>query len=93
MVSYCTVPDEGGYTTFQNANVHVKPQLHASVFFSYMNPVTTEHDTGWTSHSGCPVTKGTKRIVVHWMRVGVSEEEPWDSFNTLGIPKHLAEDC
>jgi hypothetical protein len=93
MVSYCTVPKRGGATNFQNAGAHVKPEAGSAAFFSYMNPETKSMDNGWTTHSGCPVVEGTKRIVVHWMRVGVNAEEPWDSFNTLNIPKHLAEDC
>jgi 2OG-Fe(II) oxygenase superfamily len=92
MVSYCTVPKRGGSTNFKNADVHVKPELGAAVFFSYMDPVTKKMDTGWTTHSGCPVVEGTKRIVVHWMRVGVSTEEPWDSLNTMDIPKRMLED-
>jgi hypothetical protein len=92
MVSYCTVPKRGGSTNFKNAHVHVKPELGAAVFFSYMDPITKKMDTGWTTHSGCPVLEGTKRIVVHWMRIGVSAEEPWDSLNTLNIPKRMLEE-
>ena len=35
-----------------------------------------------TQHSGCPVLEGEKRIVTQWIRLGVSEETPWDSFDT-----------
>ena len=93
MVAYCTVPARGGATNFQNAGIHVKPEKGSAAFFSYMNADTHDMDTGWTTHSGCPVVEGTKRIVVHWMRVGVSADEPWDSFNTLNIPKRFVEDC
>lgn len=83
MVMYCDVPAAGsGATNFQQANVHVKPTLGAAVFFAYMNPTTGIHDDGFTTHSGCPVTVGTKRIAVQWMRVGVDEDNPWDSFDT-----------
>jgi hypothetical protein len=92
MVAYCTVPTKGGATNFQNVGAHVKPELGAAVFFSYMNADTKVMDTGWTTHSGCPVVEGTKRIVVHWMRVGVTAEEPWDSFNTLNIPTASVEE-
>ena len=44
-------------------------------------------DKGFTEHSGCPVYEGTKRIVTQWVRLGVDSENPWDSFNTLGIKK------
>ena len=42
-------------------------------------------DTGFTEHSGCPVYEGEKKIVTQWVRLGVDQENPWDSFNTLGI--------
>lgn len=81
MVMYCDVPELGGGTNFQNANVFAKPQQGAAAFFSYMDPKTGDHETGFTSHSGCPVLLGTKRIAVQWMRVGVDTENPWDSFD------------
>jgi hypothetical protein len=82
MVMYCDVPDLGGATNFQQANVFVKPAQGAAAFFSYMDPVTKIHDQGFTTHSGCPVLEGTKRIAVQWMRIGVDSENPWDSFDT-----------
>jgi len=87
MVMYCDVPELGGATNFQNSNVFVKPELGAAAFFSYMNPKTGDHETGFTSHSGCPVLLGTKRIAVQWMRVGVDNENPWDSFDTNTISR------
>ena len=85
MVMYCTAPDKGGSTNFRNANVHVKPELHAAVFFSYLDKDTNKMDTGWTEHSGCPVREGKKSIAVQWLRIGVDEENPWNSFNTLTV--------
>ena len=85
MVMYCDVPELGGATNFQHANVFVKPLKGAAAFFSYMDPVTTRHEEGFTTHSGCPVLEGTKRIAVQWMRIGVDEENPWDSFDTNTI--------
>lgn len=88
MVMYCDVEGlVGGATNFQNAGVYVKPELGAAAFFSYMNPQTMDAETGFTTHSGCPVIEGTKKIAVHWMRIGVDEENPWDSYNTLTIKK------
>lgn len=87
MVMYCDVPDIGGGTNFQNSNVFVKPKAGAAAFFSYMDPKTRRHEEGFTSHSGCPVYKGTKRIAVQWMRVGVDLENPWDSFDTNTVKK------
>ncbi|KAL3942440.1 MAG: hypothetical protein SGBAC_003363 [Bacillariaceae sp.] len=88
MVMYCDVEGlVGGATNFQNSGVYVKPELGAAAFFSYMDPETRNVETGFTTHSGCPVVEGTKKIAVHWMRIGVDEENPWDSFNTLTIQK------
>ena len=93
MVMYCTVPEKGGYTNFGQAGVIAKPQVGAAAFFSYMDNATKIKDSGFTTHSGCPVIEGTKRIAVQWMRIGVDAENPWDSFNTLTIKKEDAEDC
>lgn len=93
MVMYCDATDLlGGGTNFQNANVFVKPKVGTAAFFSYLNAETMQKESGFTSHSGCPVIEGTKRIAVHWMRHGVDKENPWDSFNTLTIQKG-EEDC
>jgi 2OG-Fe(II) oxygenase superfamily len=92
MVMYCDVPELGGGTNFQNSNVFVKPTAGAAAFFSYMDPRTQRHEEGFTSHSGCPVFKGTKRIAVQWMRVGVDLENPWDSFDTNTVKKQPAVD-
>lgn len=92
MVMYCDVPELGGGTNFQNANVFVKPEVGTAAFFSYLNAETMEKEAGFTSHSGCPVIEGTKRIAVHWMRHGVDSDNPWDSFNTLTV-KRGEEDC
>lgn len=86
MVMYCTIPEDGrGGTNFQQSNVYIKPTLGAGVYFSYMNPTTMIHDEGFTTHSGCPVLYGTKRIAVQWMRHGVDLDNPWDSFDTNNI--------
>mmetsp|Transcript_7969 Transcript_7969/g.18446 ORF Transcript_7969/g.18446 Transcript_7969/m.18446 type:complete len:266 (+) Transcript_7969:1589-2386(+) len=79
MVMYCTVPKRGGATNFQHAGVHVRPETGAAAFFSYLDNDKHTMDTGWTSHSGCPVIEGEKKIAVHWMRLGVDAENPWDS--------------
>ena len=87
MVMYCDVAESGGHTNFRNSGVHVKPEKNAAVFFSYIDPAALIMDTGFTEHSGCPVYEGTKRIVTQWIRLGVDNENPWTSFNTLGIKK------
>lgn len=84
MVIYCTLPEQGGFTNFQNANVHVKPKAGDAVFFSYFDPLTNVTDFGLTQHSGCPVYEGEKKIITQWVRYGVSSERPHSAFNTLG---------
>mmetsp|Transcript_24881 Transcript_24881/g.58769 ORF Transcript_24881/g.58769 Transcript_24881/m.58769 type:complete len:469 (-) Transcript_24881:284-1690(-) len=90
MVMYCTMPEVGGHTNFKNAGVHVKPTKGGAVFFSYIDPETKVTDKGLTEHSGCPVLVGEKKIVTQWIRLGVDDENPWDSFNSLGLK--LSED-
>lgn len=86
-VMYCETADEGGHTNFRNAGVHVKPERGNAIFFSYIDPQTKVMDTGFTEHSGCPVFAGSKKIVTQWIRLGVDHDNPWDSFNTLGVKK------
>lgn len=88
MVMYCTIPELGGHTNFRNAGVHVRPKTGNAVFFSYIDPDTLITDSGFTEHSGCPVIKGEKKIVTQWIRLGVNNETPWDSFNSLGLKKY-----
>jgi len=85
MVIYCTIPEKGGFTNFQNSNIHVKPNSGSGVFFSYFNPLTNVTDNGLTQHSGCPVYEGEKKIITQWVRYGVSSERPHQAFNTLTI--------
>uniref|UniRef100_A0A7S4AD37 Fe2OG dioxygenase domain-containing protein n=2 Tax=Pseudo-nitzschia australis TaxID=44445 RepID=A0A7S4AD37_9STRA len=85
MVIYCTIPEKGGFTNFQNSNVHVKPNSGSAIFFSYFDPLTNVTDNGLTQHSGCPVYEGEKKIITQWVRYGVSTETPHDAFNTLDI--------
>ena len=88
MVMYCDTEGlVGGGTNFGNAGVFVRPKVGAAAFFSYLDPDTHIHESGFTSHSGCPVTEGVKRIAVHWMRIGVDKEKPWDSFDTNNVHK------
>mmetsp|Transcript_27727 Transcript_27727/g.76306 ORF Transcript_27727/g.76306 Transcript_27727/m.76306 type:complete len:232 (-) Transcript_27727:55-750(-) len=85
MVIYCQAAEEGGHTNFGHVGVHIKPRPFDAIFFSYIDPETNLTDTGKTTHSGCPVYSGTKQIVTHWMRRGVSEDKPYFDFNSLGV--------
>lgn len=85
MVIYCKIPEKGGHTNFQNANVHVKPKPGDAVFFSYFDPLTNITDHGLTQHSGCPVYEGEKKIITQWVRYGVDSKTPHSAYNTLNI--------
>ena len=82
IVMYCDIPAVGGQTRFRNSNVHIIPKKYAATFFSYIDPKTMKMDSGFTEHSGCPVIEGEKKIVTQWIRLGVSDADPWNSFNT-----------
>jgi hypothetical protein len=82
IVMYCDIPRVGGATRFRNSNVHIRPRQYAATFFSYIDPVTMKMDSGLTEHSGCPVVEGDKKIVTQWIRLGVDDENSWDSFNS-----------
>lgn len=84
--NFCsTIPDEGGNTNFNQANVHVKASKGSAIFFSYMDPLSKVMDYGFTTHSGCPVFEGEKKIVTQWVRYGVDKTVTHSSFNTLNI--------
>jgi hypothetical protein len=82
MVIYCTIPERGGHTNFRNANVHIKPSVGSAVFFGYIDPKTKVMDNAFTTHSGCPVYEGEKKIVTQWVRYGVSKERHSDNLNS-----------
>ena len=84
MVLYCTIPTQGGATNFRNAGLHIQGKKYQAVFFSYIDPETKIMDNGFTEHSGCPVVEGTKVIATEWIRLGVTQELPWNAYNTLG---------
>jgi hypothetical protein len=82
LVMYCTIPEKGGHTNFQNAGIHVKPEVGSGLFFSYIDPATNGTDLGFTQHSGCPVYEGEKKIITQWVRYGVDAQTSHGSFNT-----------
>lgn len=92
MVMYCTIPEKGGATNFRNSGIHVVPEAGSATFFSYIDPNTMKMDNKFTEHSGCPVIEGEKKIVTQWVRYGVDMENPWDSYNTLGLKKSEVDD-
>ncbi|KAL7495782.1 hypothetical protein ACHAWT_004246 [Skeletonema menzelii] len=84
MVMYCEAPSKGGATNFRNVGVHIVPEVGTAAFFSYLGSDMVT-DNRLTEHSCCPVLEGEKKIAVQWLRMGVDEENPWSSFNTLGV--------
>ena len=63
-----------------NVGVHVAAKPGDAVFFSYVDPTTMTMDNGYTMHSGCPVYEGEKKIITQWIRYGVDEDHPYNSF-------------
>jgi len=84
MVMYCEAPSKGGATNFRNVGVHIVPEVGTAAFFSYLGSDFVT-DNRLTEHSCCPVLEGEKKIAVQWLRLGVDEDNPWSSFNTLGV--------
>lgn len=80
-----SLPSLPSFVSKSNSGLHIVPRKGSATFFSYIDPDTMKMDNGFTEHSGCPVVEGEKKIVTQWVRLGVDEENPWDSFNTLGI--------
>lgn len=93
MVIYCTIPEKGGHTNFRNAGVHIRPQVGAAIFFGYIDPETLLMDTEFTTHSGCPVYEGEKKIITQWVRLGVTAEKHSDTFNTRKLMMVALEYC
>ncbi|KAL3765029.1 hypothetical protein ACHAW5_004288 [Stephanodiscus triporus] len=84
MVMYCETPLKGGATNFRNVGIHIVPEAGTAAFFSYLGS-DGQTDDHLTEHSCCPVLEGNKKIAVQWLRLGVDEENPWSSFNTLNV--------
>ncbi len=82
LVMYCTIPEKGGHTNFQNAGIHVKPEVGSGLFFSYIDPATNGTDLGFTQHSGCPVYEGEKKIITQWVRKDVNSEMTYEALNS-----------
>ncbi|KAJ8600103.1 hypothetical protein CTAYLR_003456 [Chrysophaeum taylorii] len=88
VLMYCQNADEGGATTFPNAGVHVSPALYSAVYFHFRHPTTNLTEAWHTEHSGCPVLSGEKWVITHWLRAGVSKEQPASRFSPFGGPNN-----
>jgi len=84
MLMYCSVAEVGGATNFHYSGLHIVPKLHSAVFFSYLNSHTMEMDNGFTTHSGCPVIKGEKKLITQWLRHGVDIDHHSDNYSASG---------
>ena len=66
-LTYCSVAEKGGYTTFTRSGLKVVPKPRQMLFFGYKLPPLSEGeaprmDNGFTEHTGCPLRKGQKWI-------------------------------
>jgi hypothetical protein len=68
-IAYCETATKGGNTHFSNLGFHIIPEKGSALFYSYFDPLTNAHDTGFSKHAGCGVVEGDKKIVTHKMRI------------------------
>ena len=66
LVCYLNTPEQGGATTFPDAQLRVTPIQGNAVFFSYARP----HPSSRTLHGGAPVQRGEKWVATKWLRQG-----------------------
>jgi prolyl 4-hydroxylase len=66
VVMYLGEPEQGGGTTFPDAQFEVAPKRGNAVFFSYERA----HPSSRTLHGGAPVIAGQKWIATKWLREG-----------------------
>ncbi len=64
LIIYLQAPEQGGATTFPDAQLAVAPQRGNAVFFSYDRPHPSTHSL----HGGAPVLAGEKWIATKWLR-------------------------
>ncbi len=92
-VNVHVVPEVGDATFF--TYVGKEGELPRRVAKEIGNETETKRmrmtDEGFTQHSGCPVYEGEKKIITMWMRMGVDNKNPWDSWNTMGVKKRDAD--
>ena len=60
MVLYCEAAEQGGATTFMNADVLVVPKKGQAAFWSYKGEEGVMDEGMLSEHSGCPVLEGGK---------------------------------
>merc|ERR1712176_91607 len=75
--------------------IHIVPQPYAAIFSSYISLHTKRMDDGYTTHSGCPVIEGDKKLVTQWLRHGVDEYHSWHDHSAMGnpIPEYRPNTC
>jgi len=83
-VAYCTIPQLGGATNFLHTGLHIVPKLYSLLFFSYIDQDTQIMDKSLTTHSGCPVIQGEKKLITQWLRYGVDLDHTWKQFSPTG---------
>lgn len=97
VVIYCAEPTRGGATTFPFIDISVQGRGGQALLFWYNGdpgaapPDASSWraggvtDNGFTSHTGCPVLEGKKVIATQWMRAGVTEQDPWSRYSSVGV--------
>merc|ERR1712129_404438 len=77
-------PQLGGATNFLHTGLHIVPKLYSLLFFSYIDQDTQIMDKSLTTHSGCPVIQGEKKLITQWLRYGVDLDHTWKQYSPTG---------
>lgn len=88
MLIYCQVADEGGGTTFANADVFVQPRATDAVLFSYYDPKTGDMDTGLTEVRSF-YAPSSMRLALQ-LELGEAQRGAVDSFPSLILPTSIS---
>lgn len=72
---FLNVPESGGQTSFDHANVKISPRTGNLVVWNNLDLIGEPNS--YSIHQGMPVTAGVKYIITKWHR-----ERPWGPGNT-----------
>jgi len=65
---YCATAKKGGHTHFSNSGIHVIPAAGSAITYTYVDPQTKKHDSGFSKITECGVLEGEKKVVVYKMK-------------------------
>jgi len=62
---YCETANSGGHTHFSNSGIHVIPEVGSAIMYSYLDPLSSKHDTGFSKITECGVLEGDQKVISH----------------------------